>query len=167
MNGVYKHILISFIAFSLPGILIAGTPLPIEPPPLLAHPLKAGNWIISYYQVPNEHTVTGNANFCVRTDNTWYLEPIANQDTEKHSVFTKKSFMFTQGGNGEWLIDANNVTFYASAHAHNIAAFTAIGQLYGDALISGRYVNYGPAGNAAKVVSGSFQAVYVAEECAF
>jgi hypothetical protein len=164
MNSFYKVMLI-FISFStLPSITMAGTPLPIEPPPLFALPLKAGSWVISYYQAPNEHAVTGTSNICVRSDNSWYMEPADIPGNEKRP---SAPMMFTQGGNGEWLIDANNVTLYSSAPGHNAAAFTAIGQLYGDSLISGRYVNYGISRNSPKVVSGSFQASYQSVDCSF
>ncbi|WP_347986184.1 hypothetical protein [Methylomonas sp. AM2-LC] len=163
---MYHFIFLSILLVVLPMKVSAGGIIPVEPPPMQAQPLKSGAWVISYYQYPNDHEITGTSNLCVLADGSWYIEPVV-MPASSTQLPAPGPLLFTVGGKGDWLVDANNVTLYGAARGHQAVAFTAIGQLLGDSLVYGRYVNFVIPRNRLKQPSGSFQAIYQSEDCSF
>jgi len=133
----------------------AKTVIPPEPLIPIVQTLKTGSWTISYYQGPNERNVTSTFSFCVHNNNTWNIA----------GPFVAFGGGYIPG-NGGWTREGQNIVFYGTVgEAIQGAAFSAIGQLVGETLITGRYVNFNlyqswPNGNY-----GSFKATFQGNVC--
>ena len=151
MKKLMSATLICLAMLSLAGQISAKTVIPPEPIVPIQPLLKSGNWLISYYQGPNEIKVSSTSSICVNNNNTWHIAgPI----------------LIPIPGSGGWSVDSNSVTLYGSvAEVVQGAAFTAIGQLIGDSLFTGRYVNFDILENWPNGVSGSFKAVFQGAAC--
>jgi hypothetical protein len=149
MKTRYQAMLIIFATMAFINASEAKSVVSSNAPSAAAHTLKAGSWAISYYKSPNEHSLTSTSTICVNSDNTWHIAgPIVIP------------------GSGGWSLHGNNVTLYGTVgEAIQGAAFTAIGHLVGDGLITGRYVHFDLVQNWPNGDSGSFKAVFQGEVC--
>ena len=133
----------------------AKTVIPPEPLIPIVQTLKTGSWTIFYYQGPNERNITSTSSFCVHNNNTWNISgPIIS------GVYIP--------GNGGWSREGQNIIFYGMVgEAIQGAAFSAIGQLVGETLITGRYVNFNLDQRSPNGVYGSFKATFQGNVCPF
>ena len=153
MHKLSSLYLIPLIALCLTTPVEAKTVVPSKPVTTVLPTLKPGSWEIFYYQGPNEHTQTNTATICINTDNTW------------HIIFTGGVVIPGAGG---WSVDNNNVTLYGSVGEAILgAAFSAIGNLVGDNLITGHYVHFNVQSNSNYPNGdyGSFKATFLTNTC--
>jgi hypothetical protein len=127
----------------------ATTVIPQEPLVPVVQPVKPGSWLISYYKGPNGHKVTSTSLICVNSNHTWNIAGPINIP-----------------GTGGWSKDGNTITFYGSVgEAIQGAAFTAIGSLLGDNLITGHYVHFDIVQPWPNGDFGSFKATFEGAAC--